>query len=297
MNILSIQTLTKYFGDNRVIDNLTLSIEQGEIFGLIGPNGAGKTTTINCIADLLDYDEGEIKIFDKFLKKEAVYIKKKIGILFENNDDLFIHLKGEEHLQFIGEIYGLKKAEIRKRMDELFDYFELNDSKYKLIEEYSKGMKKKLAMASILLHDPEFIILDEPFDGLDTLTVIKVKKLIKSLKEKGFIEKIDEYSQVADQPIKMTGKGISKIRDLEEKYPLQGIKKNIKDIITDFENYASKDMELRATLIYVYISNPSLTYENLMTEFRKIKGKKFHDDEIESAYVELIQKGYIYEDR
>ena len=185
MNILSIQTLTKYFGDNRVIDNLTLSIEQGEIFGLIGPNGAGKTTTINCIADLLDYDEGEIKIFDKFLKKEAVYIKKKIGILFENNDDLFIHLKGEEHLQFIGEIYGLKKAEIRKRMDELFDYFELNDSKYKLIEEYSKGMKKKLAMASILLHDPEFIILDEPFDGLDTLTVIKVKKLIKSLKEKG----------------------------------------------------------------------------------------------------------------
>jgi len=185
MNILSIQTLTKYFGDNRVIDNLNLSIEQGKIFGLIGPNGVGKTTTINCIADLLDYDEGEIKIFDKFLKKEAVYIKKKIGILFENNEDLFIHLKGEEHLQFIGEIYGLKKAEIKRRIDELFDYFELNDSKYKLIEEYSKGMRKKIAFASILLHDPEFIILDEPFDGLDTLTVIKVKKIIKTLKEKG----------------------------------------------------------------------------------------------------------------
>jgi len=185
MSILSIKNLSKSFGDKRVIDDLSLSIGQGKIFGLLGPNGAGKTTTINCIVDLLDYDKGEITIFDKDLKKEAIYIKKRIGILFENNDDLFIHLKGEEHLQFVGEIYGLKKAEIKRRIDELLNYFELNDDRYKLIEEYSKGMKKKLAIASILLHNPDFIILDEPFDGLDTLTVIKVKKLIKASKEKG----------------------------------------------------------------------------------------------------------------
>ena len=185
MNILSIKNLTKSFGDKQVLNNLSLSIEQRKIFGLLGPNGAGKTTTINCIADLLDYDKGEITIFDKDLKKDSTYIKKKNGILFENNDDLFVHLKGEEYLQFIGEIYGFKKAEIKKRMDELFDYFELNDSRYKMIEGYSKGMKKKIAFASILLHNPDFIILDEPFDGLDTMTVIKVKKLIRQLKGKG----------------------------------------------------------------------------------------------------------------
>ena len=185
MNILSIKNLTKYFGDRKVIDNLTLSIEQGEIFGLIGTNGAGKTTTINCMADLIDYDKGNIKIFNRFLKNDAIYIKQNIGILFENNDDLFVHLKGEEHLQFVGEIYGLKKVEIERRIDELFNFFEINDDRYKLIETYSKGMRKKISLASILLHNPEFIILDEPFNGLDTLTVIKVKKLLKQLKAKG----------------------------------------------------------------------------------------------------------------
>ena len=185
MNILSIQNLTKHFGEKKVIDDLTLSIEQGKIFGLIGPNGAGKTTTIHCIADLLDYDEGDIKIFNKSLKNNPTYIKRHIGVLFEYNEELFVRLTGEEHLQFVGEIYGLKKAEIKKRIEELFEFFEIYDDGYKLIDTYSKGMRKKISFASILLHNPEFIILDEPFDGVDALTVIKVKKLLRQLKENG----------------------------------------------------------------------------------------------------------------
>jgi ABC-2 type transport system ATP-binding protein len=185
MNILSIKNLTKSFGDKKIINNLSFAIEQGKILGLVGPNGVGKTTIINCIVDLLDFEEGEIKIFMSDIKGDAISIKKRMGILFENNDDLFLKLKGEEHLQFVGEIYGLKSAAIEKRINELFNFFELNDDRNKIMEEYSKGMRKKIAFASVLLHDPEFIILDEPFDGLDTLTIIKIKKLLKQLKEKG----------------------------------------------------------------------------------------------------------------
>ena len=108
-----------------------------------------------------------------------------MGILFENADDLFVHLKGEEHLRFVGEVYGLDKNTIKKRIDDLFNYFEIESHRHMLIESYSKGIKKKIALASILLHNPQFIILDEPFDGLDALTVVKIKNLIKISKKSG----------------------------------------------------------------------------------------------------------------
>ncbi|HMN49721.1 MAG TPA: ABC transporter ATP-binding protein [Ignavibacteriaceae bacterium] len=185
MNILELEKVVKTFGSRRVLDDLTFNISSGIIFGLIGPNGAGKSTTINCIADLLNLDSGSIKIFGRELKENEIEIKKRLGILYENTDDLFIHLKGEEHLHFVGEVYGLDKDTIQKRLDELFDYFEIEAHRQMLIEKYSKGMQKKIALASILLHNPDFIILDEPFESLDALTIIKVKRLLNQLREKG----------------------------------------------------------------------------------------------------------------
>lgn len=183
--ILKISSIIKKFGNIIALNNLSISINKGTIWGLIGPNGAGKTTTINCIADLLNVDSGKIEVFGQDLKNNGINIKRRTGILFENVESLFIYLTGEEHLNFVGDVYGLKKEEKKRRIEELFEFFELNDHRCKLIDEYSKGLKKKIAFASILLYDPEFIVLDEPFDGLDALTVIKIKKLIKSLKEKG----------------------------------------------------------------------------------------------------------------
>ncbi len=185
MNVLELENVVKTFGSRRVLDDLTFNISSGIIFGLIGPNGAGKSTTLNCITDLLNPNSGTIKIFGKELREDEIEIKKRLGILYENTDDLFIHLKGEEHLQFVGELYGIDKEKIHKRIDELFDYFEIEAHRQMLIEKYSKGMQKKIALASILLYDPDLIILDEPFESLDVLTVIKVKKLLKQLREKG----------------------------------------------------------------------------------------------------------------
>lgn len=185
MKILEIESLVKTFSGKRVLDNMNLTVQNGIIFGLIGPNGAGKSTTINCISNLLDYDSGKIKIFDEELDESKIHIRKRLGFFFENTENLFVQLTGEEQLRFVGEVYGLDKTIIENRIQELLAFFDLGNHSQILIEKYSKGMKKKLGIASILLYNPDFIILDEPFDGLDTFTVIKVKKLIKLLREKG----------------------------------------------------------------------------------------------------------------
>lgn len=183
--ILNIKNVLKTFDETKALDSLNLKVPECSIFGLIGPNGAGKTTLINCVANLIEVDMGKIEIFDMELKGDALDIKKNMGFLFENTESLFAYLTGEEQLNFVADIYGLEKSVKHQKVEELLDFFELEEHRNKLIEEYSKGMRKKLAFASILLHNPDFFILDEPFDGLDTLTFIKVKKIIKLLREKG----------------------------------------------------------------------------------------------------------------
>ncbi len=185
VDIIEIDSVDRTFGNLVALDNLNLKIPEGTIFGLIGPNGAGKTTTINCIADLLVPDSGSIRVFGKDLKLDGIAIKKDMGVLFENTADLFVYLSGEEHLRFVGEIYGLDRAAIEERMDILFEYFGLESHRWMLIEEYSKGMRKKLALASILIHNPKLIVLDEPFDGLDALSAVKVKKILMKMQESG----------------------------------------------------------------------------------------------------------------
>ncbi len=210
INTLVLNSVTKTFDEFKALDNLNLTVPQGCVFGLIGPNGAGKTTTINCIADLIHIDAGQIAIFGRSLQSDGILVKKKMGILHENVDELFVYLKGQEHLEFVGQIYGLSKATMFQRIDDLFDFFEMASHRYILIDDYSKGMKKKIALASILLHDPEFIILDEPFEGLDTITMVKVKNLLKKLKANGktvlltshilaFIEDLCDYIAIIHQ--------------------------------------------------------------------------------------------------
>ena len=251
MNILEIESLTKTFGKLKALDNLSLSIPCGVIWGLIGSNGAGKSTTINCITGLLNPDSGAINLFGKDFKVEEIEIKKRMGILYENTDDLFIYLKGEEHLHFVGKVYGLDKETIEKRIDDLFAYFDLESHRQMLIESYSKGMKKKIALASILLHDPEFIILDEPFEGLDILTIVKVKKLLLQLKAKGktilITSHILSYIEDLSDKVAIIHKGKivfqsetkelrNKIKNEITKETYQSLEDIFLDIITEKEN-------------------------------------------------------------
>ncbi len=182
---LSVKNLVKKFNNKNVIDDISFFVEKGKIFGLLGGNGAGKTTIINCIADLHNIDSGAIEVFEKDLCKETIEIKKKIGFLFENTESLFDYLKGEEQLEFVADVYQLPRKVRKERIEESLSFWGLEDAGSKLIAKYSKGMRKRLAMASTLIHNPDLIVLDEPFDGLDATTNIKVKKIIKQLKVKG----------------------------------------------------------------------------------------------------------------
>ena len=175
MNVLKISSAVKYFEDNKALDGLDLSLESGTILGLVGPNGAGKTTTINVISSILKLDEGTVTIFDEDSIHSNIETKKRIGILYDN---YYAESKS------FGEIYGLDREIIEDRTDRLFRFFDLDNFRNKLLDEYSKGMKKKIALASLLIYNPEFLILDEPFEGLDALTLVKVRKLFAILKKK-----------------------------------------------------------------------------------------------------------------
>lgn len=185
MNAIELLNLSKTYSEQKALDQINLTISVGSIFGYIGPNGAGKSTTVNCITGLITPDSGVVSVLGKVITNNSILTKQRMGVLFENMEDLFIYLKGEEQLRFTGEIFGMSKDIIKQRMSELIEYFGLEDHKHKIIAEYSKGMRKKLALASILLHNPDVLILDEPFEGLDAFTVIRLKNLLRSLRDKG----------------------------------------------------------------------------------------------------------------
>lgn len=155
-----------YKSDRKAVDNLSLEIEKGEIYGFIGHNGAGKTTTIKAIAGILDFEEGDILIDGMSIKRDPVACKRIMAYI-PDNPDLYEHLTGIKYLSFIGDIYEVPKAERQALVAEYADAFELTKNLGDTISSYSHGMKQKLAVVSALIHKPRLMVLDEPFVGLD----------------------------------------------------------------------------------------------------------------------------------
>ena len=176
--------LVRRFQDVAAVDNLNLTVRRGSFFGFLGPNGAGKSTTIKMLTGLLAPTSGKIRVLGRDLSEEPLEVKRRIGVVPEDLN-LFERLTGAEMLAFTGRMYGLQKAEIAQRSTELLDLMELRNEPRKLIVEYSHGMKKKLSLACALIHRPEILFLDEPFEGIDAIASRTLKDLLSRLTARG----------------------------------------------------------------------------------------------------------------
>lgn len=182
--MLKINNLTKKYGDKVAVDNISLEIKPGEIYGFIGHNGAGKTTTIRCCCGLLNFDSGEILINGKSIKDDPLACKMEFAYI-PDNPVLFEYLSGIEYLNFIGDVYKVGKAEREERIRKYADQFELTQNLAQPISSYSHGMKQKLAIIAALIHNPKLIVLDEPFVGLDPIAAFKFKEIMREVCNNG----------------------------------------------------------------------------------------------------------------
>lgn len=176
--MLRIEHLTKTFGEKKAVDDLSLHIRPGEIYGFIGHNGAGKTTTIKACCGIMSFDSGEIYIDGKNVKKQPLECKRETAYI-PDNPDLYDFLSGIKYLNFVCDIFGVPQAERQERIHKYADIFELTGDLAEPISAYSHGMKQKLAIISALVHSPKLIIMDEPFVGLDPVASHKLKGLMR----------------------------------------------------------------------------------------------------------------------
>ena len=166
------------------VDNLSISVNAGEIYGILGSNGAGKTTTLRCLSTLIKPTDGKIYVNGHEVQEEAEEVRKNIGFL-TSDIKLDPQFSADYLFDFFGNIHKVPKEELKKRKAELFQYFEIKDFAHKKIKELSTGMKQKAAIAVSLVHDPDIIVFDEPTNGLDIITARNVTDYLQKLKEEG----------------------------------------------------------------------------------------------------------------
>ena len=182
--MLEINHLTKTFGDKKAVDDLSLTIAPGEIYGFIGHNGAGKTTTLKSCAGILPFDAGEIRINGISVTERPLEAKRVLAYL-PDNPDLYNYLSGIQYLNFIADVFGVDRDLRAERIRRLADTFELTDDLAQPISAYSHGMKQKLAMISCWLHEPKLILMDEPFVGLDPKAAHLLKEMMREHCDRG----------------------------------------------------------------------------------------------------------------
>ncbi len=182
--MLKIEHLTKIYGDKRAVDDLSLEIKAGEIYGFIGHNGAGKTTTIKAVCGILGFEQGEIFIDGKSVKKDPIACKKIIAYI-PDNPDLYDYMTGMQFLNFAADIFEVDKDTRQQKIAEYAEKFELTNDLSQPLSAYSHGMKQKLAIISALIHSPKLIIMDEPFVGLDPKASHIVKQIMREMCNKG----------------------------------------------------------------------------------------------------------------
>ena len=182
--MLKIEHLTKTYGEKKAVDDLTLHIAPGEIYGFIGHNGAGKTTTLKSVVGILQFDEGEILIDGKSIRTAPLDCKRDIAYI-PDNPDLYDYMSGIKYLNFIADVFGVSAADRKERIRKYSELFELTADLAQPIAAYSHGMKQKLAIIAAWLHSPKLIIMDEPFVGLDPKASHLLKDMMRQVCDEG----------------------------------------------------------------------------------------------------------------
>jgi ABC-2 type transport system ATP-binding protein len=182
--MIEAEGLSKFFGEFAAIRQVSFSVPQGQVAAFLGPNGAGKSTTIKMLTGLLQPTGGSIRILGHDLEKEPVEVKRRIGVVPEGLA-LFERLTGAEYLSFVGRMYGLDRKTAMQRGAELLDFMQLADRPKSLVADYSHGMKKKLALAAAVIHGPQVLFLDEPFEGVDAIAAGTLKNMLSRMVERG----------------------------------------------------------------------------------------------------------------
>lgn len=182
--MLKIEHLTKKFGQKVAVDDLSLTVESGQICAFIGHNGAGKTTTLKAIAGIFGFDDGNIFVNDIDVVKNPIEAKLNMAYL-PDNPDLYEHLKGIEYLNFVADVFNLSNSERKEKMEQYAKRLEIYNDLNSSISSYSHGMKQKLALVSALIHSPKLLLLDEPFVGLDPISSHQFKLIMQEMADKG----------------------------------------------------------------------------------------------------------------
>ncbi len=224
--MIEIKNVTKsYNKESKAVNNISLKINNGEIFGFLGPNGAGKTTTIKMITGILNIDEGEILVDNHSIKKEPLEAKKTFGYV-PDNPEMFLKLRGIEYLNFMSDIYEIGESERKNQIEKLSNLFEIKDNLYNKIESYSHGMKQKVAIIGALLHNPNNLIIDEPMTGLDPKASYEFKKIMRDYADNNktvfFSTHILEVAEKICDRIGIINKGelifVGTIEEMREKF-------------------------------------------------------------------------------
>lgn len=241
--MLRIEHLTKKYDDFKAVDDLSLHIEKGHIYGFIGHNGAGKTTTIKSVVGILPFDEGEIYIDGKSMKTSALECKKIMAYI-PDNPDLYEYLTGIQYLNFISDVYQIPKEKREENIHQYSDMLELTSDLAQPISAYSHGMKQKLAIIAAFIHHPQLIIMDEPFVGLDPKASHQLKQLMKEFCHQGgaifFSTHVLEVAEKLCDRI-----AIIKHGKLVVSGPTQEVigNESLEDVFLDLENDDAKDID------------------------------------------------------
>lgn len=224
--MLEVKSLSKKFKDKVAVENISFTINPGEIVGLLGENGAGKTTTLRMISTMLKISSGEIKVNGYSVAKEGDKVRREVGILFGGDVGLYDRLSGRENIVYFGELYGLSKGEVTNRVKELSKDFGMDEYIDKRVGKFSRGMKQKVSIARAIVHSPSVMLLDEPSTGLDVRATKVIHQFIRKckLENKTILfssHSMSEVERLCDRVIIINkGKLIEEgtINELKEKY-------------------------------------------------------------------------------